>query len=137
MVSPTSASRLRLRIAARIWVESVRCRPPRSEEVAFLQLPQQRLQEQVLCSPLDETRAELAQHRRIKSGIGQLQAERIFPIAPPADGIRGLTIRQAFGTLQHQLESGGGCGRLTGWGKAGGKLGILIERTKCITYLHA
>jgi hypothetical protein len=72
---------------------------PCFEEVAFFQSPQQRLQEQVISSPLYETRAELAQDRGIKPGISQLQGQRIFPIDPPAHGIRGLAVRQAFGKL--------------------------------------
>ena len=113
-------------------------RPPCFEEVAFLQLPQQRLQEQVFRSPMDEARAELAQDRRIKAGIGQLQGQRIFPIDPPADGIRGLAVRQAFGELQHQhqRQPGGGFGRLPGRGKEGRKLSILIEGAERIAHLH-
>jgi hypothetical protein len=49
-------------------------RPPRFEEIAFLQTPQQRLQEQVLSFPLEEPRAELTQDGGIKPWISEFQA---------------------------------------------------------------
>jgi hypothetical protein len=113
-------------------------RPPRFEEIAFLQTPQQRLQEQVFRFSLDEPRTELAQNRRIKAGIGQLQGQRIFPIDPPAHGISGLPVREAFCELQHQHQgqSCRGFSRLTGLGKEGRKLALLIDGAKHISHLH-
>jgi hypothetical protein len=89
--------------------------------------------------PLDETRAELAQHRRIKAGVGQLQGQRIFPVDPPAHGIRGLAVGQVFGELedQHQCQPCWCFGRLPGRRKEGSKLGIRIEGAQRIADLEA
>ena len=81
---------------------------------------------------MDETRAEFTEYRRIKPRIREFQAQRIFPIDPPTDGIRSLAVGQVFGELedQHQRQPCGGFGRLPGRRKEGGKLGIRLQGAK-------
>jgi len=114
------------------------CTPCFQEVVGFEPL-QQRLEEQRLGAPMDETRAEFTQYRGIKPRIGEVQGQRIFPVDPSADGIRGLAVGQAFGELQdqHQRQPCGSFGWLTSRRKERGTLGILIEGTERIANLEA
>ena len=72
------------------------------QAVVGLKLLQPRLEEQVLRPAVDEARAALTEHRRIKPRIGAFQGQRIFPVDPPTDGLGGLPVGQAFGTLEDQ-----------------------------------
>jgi hypothetical protein len=88
---------------------------------------------------MDETRAEFTEYRRIKPRIREFQAQRIFPVDPPTDSIRGLAVGQVFGELedQHQRQPCWCFSRLPRRRKEGGKLGIRIEGAQRIADLEA
>jgi len=53
---------------------------------------------------VNEPGAELAQHRGIETGIGQFEAEDVFPIDPTAHAVRSRAIGKAFGELEDSDE---------------------------------
>jgi hypothetical protein len=68
----------------------------------------------------------------IEAGIGQRQAERIFPVDPPTHGISRLTVGQTLYVLQHrrQGEPPRCFGRLATAGEQGHKLAVVIDWTE-------
>ncbi len=40
---------------------------------------------------------ELAEHRGVEAGIGQLQRQGVLPVDAAAQRIKGLTVRESFG----------------------------------------
>ena len=95
-------------MAPTTWVESVRCRPRALSSPCVLCQRQQGIQEQGLRLPSDQPGAELAQDGMVEAGIGQLQAQDVFPINAATDRIRGLAIGEAFGKLQDAWPAPGG-----------------------------
>jgi len=73
--------------------------------------------------------AEFGAHRVMEAPVGQLQAEQILPIDPPADGLGGLAIREIFEELQDQDQGQAGRGRggLAAAGEQVGKLRIGVD----------
>ena len=128
-VSPTSSSRLRARMAARTWVESVRWRPRALSRPRSLQRLEQRVQEQPFGPAGDQAAAELAEHGVVEAGIGQLQAEGVLPVDAAADGVGGLAIGEVLGELQDgdQGEPPGGVGGLSARGKQVGEVVVRVE----------
>src|SRR5512143_1303976 len=90
---------------------------------------QEGVQEQELGLALDQAGTELAQDRVIKAGIGQFQAQGVFPVDAAPDGVGGLAIGEALDVLEHrgQGEPGGGGGRLSAGGEEGGELVVTVE----------
>ena len=72
------------------------------QQAALLQPRQQRFQQERPGIAVDETGAELAQHRRIAARIGELQAQGVFPVDPGANRLGGLAVGQSFNELHHR-----------------------------------
>jgi hypothetical protein len=101
MVWATHSVRLRARILASTWVESVRCRP-RAVPPSTLPAPlQEQIQQTLFGIALDQTWAKFGKDGMVKARIGQLQAERVFPRQPITHGESLLAIRQPFHKLEH------------------------------------
>ena len=77
------------------------------------------IEQELLGTPFQQTRAKLTQDGKIKTGINQLSIQRIFPINPTAHGLGRLAIRQAFNVLhnRHQRYAPRRFGRLSSLGK--------------------
>ena len=80
---------------------------------------QQSVQEQGLNLPSDQPGAKLAQDGMVEAGIGQFQAQDIFPINAAADRIRRLAIGETFSKLEKrgQRQAGRRFGGLAACGK--------------------
>ena len=100
IVSPTRSSRLRMRTAARTWVESVRCRPV-ADQSEFTASVQEGVEELQFGLAVDQAGAELAEHGVVEAGIGKFQGEGVLPVDPPADGVGGLAVGEAFDVLEN------------------------------------
>ena len=83
---------------------------------------------------LDQAGTELAQDRVIKTGIGQFQAQGVFPVDAAPDRVGGLAIGEALDVLEHgsQGEPGGGGSRLSAGGEELGELVVTVERSEFI-----
>ena len=103
---------------------------PWLDQARLLERRQQRLEQHRLGTRSDEARAELAQDRRIETGVLQLQAEGVFPVDAPAHRVGGLAIRQPFRELEdrHQGELRRGDRRLAVLGEEGGELRVAVDR---------
>jgi hypothetical protein len=119
-----------------MWVESVRCRP-HFNELAAAAPREQRIEEQVLRRPSDQSAAKFAEDRGIEPGISELQAQHIFPVDAAAHGMRGLAIGEPFGELEdgHECQLPGGLCRLPVCGEERQK-GVI--RKQCVQFIgHA
>ncbi len=76
--------------------------PARLEPPTFLEMRQQRLEEERFFMPGDEACTELGQHGKIEATILHFQTKRILPINSAPDRIRSLAIWQLF----HELLEG-------------------------------
>jgi hypothetical protein len=59
------------------------------------------LQQELFSMPRYQTGAKFGQHRGVKSRLGEVQAQQIFPIDPSTHHIGRLPIRQVLQKLQH------------------------------------
>src|SRR4051794_19630125 len=104
MASPTHMSRLMARILAKTWVESVRgsCRslPP----AAFFEQGQHGIEQHLLCFPLYQAHAKVRQNRKVKARVGQVPAEGIRELDPPAHRVGCLSIGQSLDELYYCNE---------------------------------
>jgi hypothetical protein len=75
---------------------------------------EQRVEKARFCPTGEQSGAELAQDRRIESGIAQLQPEHVFPVDPTPDSVGRPAIGKARGRLEegHQRQAPG---REGGW----------------------
>jgi len=60
---------------------------------------EQRLKEQVLRRPSDQSDATFTEDRGIEPGIRELQAQNVFSVEAAAYGVRRLPIGEPFGEL--------------------------------------
>src|SRR5262249_15173507 len=66
---------------------------------------QEPVERAALRSLSQQTAPELGEHREVKPGISQLQAEDIFPINVGAHGVRCLPISQSLRILHESHQS--------------------------------
>ena len=104
IVSPTTSSRLSARTAARTCVESVRCRPRDVTELLLPTPTEQGIEQERFCAARNQACAELRQDRGIEAGIGQFEAQDVFPVDPAAHGICSRAISESLGELEDRDE---------------------------------
>ena len=71
----------------------------------LLEESQHLLQQKVFGLPFYETGAEFGEHRSIKPGIGEFQAEKVLDLDPSTHRICRLPIGQVLDKLQHDDQS--------------------------------
>ena len=71
------------------------------EQSEFHQAVQQHLEGHALQPVVDQAGAKLRQDREIEAGVGQLKAQRVLPVDPPAHRVGGLAVGKVLGELQH------------------------------------
>ena len=76
--------------------------PARAHQALGFQRVQQQVQHPLLQAVLDDPGAELGQDRGVEPLIGEIQAQRILPGDLVPDRVRGLSIGQVLGHLQHR-----------------------------------
>jgi hypothetical protein len=111
---------------------------PRCEQALRPCQRQQAIQEEGLCCSSDEPATKLTQDGRVEAGVGEGEAEDVLPINPATDGLRGLAIRSAFGTLEDRDhgEAGGRFGRLAAPGEEGRALRVVVKWAEMLGDLH-
>jgi hypothetical protein len=109
---------------------------PSFEEPTRFEVAKHRLKEELLGSSGHKARPKLTQDRAIKTRIGQLQVESVFPVQAHPDRFCRLAVGQALGKLHtgHQGQAPRGEGGLPLGRKKGHKVLILIERSEQITH---
>lgn len=75
---------------------SVRWRPPR-EQPRVPGLGQEQVQDVATVVVPGQAVPELAEHRVVEARVRQFQAQRVLPVDPAADGLRGLTVGEVLG----------------------------------------
>jgi len=75
---------------------------------------------------LEQAPAELAQNRKVETGVGQVEGEQVFPVNPAPHGIGRLAVAQALAELHegHEREPPGCIGRLGELGVEVGEVGV-------------
>jgi hypothetical protein len=96
MASRTHATRCRVRLAARTWVESVHWGPPALIQPRAIQAGQEGIEEPLAGLMGEQATATIVHQREVKSWVGQLEAQGILPIHTAADRIRRLAIGEPF-----------------------------------------
>ena len=111
---------------------------PRLQQPPGAELVEQALEQQQLRRSGDQTGAELAEHARIKAGIGQRQAQQILPVNAAAHRVGGLQVGEVLGILEERDhgEAPGGFRRLPPRGKERGKLFIPKEGVEFVAQLQ-
>jgi hypothetical protein len=114
-------------MAARTWVESVRCLPRALPPTTLTAQGEQLIEQASFGSMSEQTTAKFGKHREIKAGIGQVQAEDILPVNAGAHGESLLSVCQSLPILHDGNQ--GKTPRRFGWlptrGKQISKLFIL------------
>jgi hypothetical protein len=101
MASRTHSNRCRVRIAARTWVESVRCVPRALIHPRALQAARTGLEEPLASYMREQAAAKIVQQGEVEARAVQVEAEGILPIHAAADRIGRLAVGQPFDILQH------------------------------------
>lgn len=52
----------------------------------------------------DQAGAELGQHAEVETGVGQLEAEGIFPVNARTHGVGSLTVAEVLEKLKHRHQ---------------------------------
>ena len=91
----------------------------RLEQADSAEALQHQIEEQPLCSTIDQATTKPTQDRVIESWIVEVQAERLLPIDPSTDGVGGLAVRQIFDKLEHRDQRQ--APRTPGWLTSSGK----------------
>ena len=118
-------------MAARTWVESVRCLVRALTRPWALQVSSIASSRSRSAPPAMQAGAELAEHGEVEAGVGQLQAEGVLPVDAAADGVGGLAIGEPLGELQDgdQGQPPGGLRRPSPVGEQGGE--AFDRRRRC------
>ena len=84
---------------------------------------------------VDQPGSEFAEHRVIKAGVGQFQAQRVLPVDAGQDGMNGLTVGEILKELKDgdQREFPGCDGGLAGGGEEGGEILVGVDRAELVT----
>ena len=84
----------------------MRCRPRALSSPRAWQRVEQLVQQALLGAALEQARAELAQHRVVEAGVGQLQPEQVLPVDPRPHRLGRPPIGQVLTELQdgHQRQ---------------------------------
>jgi hypothetical protein len=87
----------------------------RLDQLALATPREQRIEEQILRRPSDQPAAKFAEDRGIKPGIGELQAQHVFPVNATPHRVCRLAIGKPFGELEEcdERQLPGGLSRLT------------------------
>ena len=104
-------------------------------ETALSEALQHAIEEERLGVALHETAPELAQHRVVESGIGQLQRERILPIDARTDRVSGLAVREILQELEDRDQSQTPWWKapLASCGKERGEIFVLVDGSELVT----
>src|SRR6266700_454325 len=99
---------------------------------------QEQIQQTLFGIASHQPRPKFGEHRMIKAGVNQFQAECIFPSEPIAYGVSSLAICQVLHKLKycHKRQAPQGTSRLAILGKQIGKRFIGINRSQRVTHLH-
>lgn len=73
--------------------------PPRLEQAALPEPLQHRVEQQVPGLAIDEAGPELGQDAEMKAWVGELEAERVFPVDPRPHGLGCLPVAQLLQEL--------------------------------------
>src|SRR3982751_473745 len=87
--------------------------PPGLEDAELSGDLEHPLQQALLRATGQKTISKLAEDTKVKTRVGQLEAEQVLPVDPRPDRLSGLPITQALAEL-HQRDQGQAPGR-TGW----------------------
>ena len=82
--------------------------PARAHQPISGQPPDQRVEHHLIQAASSDPAPELTQDRVIEPGVGQIEAEGVFPVDPGADRLGGLTVGQILRHLKdrHQGQAG-------------------------------
>jgi hypothetical protein len=99
----------------------------------------QRLEQERLPIPLQQSGPELAEYRKVKSQVFEPSMQSIFPVKSGPDGLCRLPVSESFDTVQNrdQHQSPWRFGWLSTARKAGGKQFSLKDRAQFLTYPEA
>jgi hypothetical protein len=75
---------------------------PRGDQPQLDQPIQEDLEGHTLQVVGDQPGPELREHAEVEAGIGQVQAQTVFPVDTPADRVGGLPIGEVLRELQHR-----------------------------------
>jgi hypothetical protein len=114
----------------------VRCRPWALSKPLLTETVQHEIEQQSLCTTINEPTAELAQHRVIKSWIVELQAECVLPINPSTDAVSGLAVGQVLDELEHgdQGQAPRALGRLPAPREQLRKIAVFHQRLEFVSH---
>ena len=87
---------------------------------------------------LEQAGAELAQHAVIKTSVGELEGEQVFPVDPTADRLGCLTVAQPLAELheRNQREAPWCVGRLTKGGVEVGEVHLSEHGAEPVAQEH-
>jgi hypothetical protein len=89
----------------------------------------------VLRPARDEAGAELGENAEVETGVGQLEAEGVFPVDAGAHGVGGLPITEVLQELEHRHKSQPPRGQagLAPGGVETAEILVLIEGAELVT----
>jgi len=127
-----------VRIAARMWVESVRCRPRALKKLALPKEIKHQVEELLLGATGHQPAPELGEHRGIEARVIELQGQGILPVDVATDRMGRLLIREPLDILHDgdEGQSPGGFGRLTASRKERRKVLIGVDGAKLVAHPH-
>jgi hypothetical protein len=84
---------------------------------------------------VDQAGSEFTEDRVIKAGVGQFQAQRVFPVDAGQDGMNSLTVGEVLEKLEdgNQRQFPGRNGGLAGGGEKRCEILIGVDRAELIT----
>lgn len=113
--------------------------PARTEQIGGGEPVEHRIEQQRLrATGLGQPGTELAEHRRVKPLIGELQAQQVLPVNPTPNAISGLLVSQAFDELQNadNRQSARRGGRAPALGEQIGEVLVCEQRTEHVPQTH-
>ena len=110
----------------------------RLEQAPRLAGLQQLAQQPLLGAAREQARAELAQHRVVEAGVGQLQPEQVLPVDPRPHRLGGLPVGQVLAELQDgdQRQAPRRQARLAEPGEQVGEVGVGEDGAELVAQLE-
>jgi len=108
------------------------------EQASGLAGVEQLVQEPLLGAAGQQARAELAQHRVVEAGVGQLEPKQVLPVDAGAHRLRGLPVGQVLAELQQgdQRQAPGRQARLAEPGEEVGEVGVGEDGAELVAELE-
>lgn len=105
---------------------------PRLDEPPLLEQVEQALKKPLFGRAVEEPLPELGEHTEVEAGVLQVQAQRVLPVEPGADGVGGLAVGEVLGELEDgdEGEPPRGRGRLADIGVEVGEVVVAEERAE-------